>query len=126
MSVLDVYHDIQLIEPGMLERAIKHDGRLDYLTAVGIIAGIPTMHCAPIRHEKWIDVENGCVEIRMGDTVWKERECTGCGRTVIAESFANNRELPGTGTHVFYNYCPHCGARMDDGMSIPVENRRKI
>lgn len=46
----------------------------------------------PVRHEKWMPREEGCVY-----PFWERYTCSACGK------HADNTE-----------YCPHCGARMDE------------
>lgn len=49
----------------------------------------------PVRHGKWIHRWSGC------GSVWLEQRCSECGLTLEEEP-------------IDYNYCPHCGARMDE------------
>ena len=104
------YYLLPLVEPGMVMRMLKHEilkskkhpGYIDYPGAASVIAQVPMLECEPVRHEKWLDVENkdghSSIEIRYGDLIWKNRICTGCGNETMALSS--------------YRRCPYCGAHM--------------
>lgn len=99
---------LPLVEPGMVSRMLKHeimqikDQRISYQDAHGVILRVPTVEAVPVRHEKWLDVENDICEIKLSGDLWKHRICTGCGSKTMAPS----------GDRVYYKYCPWCGARM--------------
>lgn len=55
------------------------------------IMNMPRVDAEPVRHGKWIHYKD-------------EHTCTNCGQTVTGDWNAEN----------YYDYCPHCGARMDE------------
>ena len=58
----------------------------------------PTADVEPVRHARWIGTEyDGFAD---GNPVYDKYECSNCGATFSADIQAN--------------YCPHCGARMDE------------
>lgn len=64
----------------------------------------PTIEAEPVRHGKWIIRDNP-------GTGWYRITCSECGEDVTATApcigfFPNAK--------VIWNYCPECGARMDE------------
>lgn len=64
-----------------------------------IIKSVPTVEAEPVRHGRYIGTEFG--GYADGNPVYYEWECSECG-CVFEE------EEP------IYNYCPNCGARLDE------------
>ena len=56
------------------------------------IQNLPTIEAEPVKHGRWINEPN----------CWYR--CSVCGE-----------HYPSTRGYMNYNYCPHCGARMDGG-----------
>lgn len=63
-----------------------------------IISNQPTADVQEVRHGKWIYVD--------GDLGWADCKCSECGYT-DTDSFEDCTEC-------FYNFCPNCGAKMDE------------
>ena len=60
----------------------------------------PTIDAEPVRHGKWIGTEyDGYAD---GNPVYYEWICSDC-KTIIEDD------------EPIWNYCPHCGAKMDKG-----------
>lgn len=74
--------------------------RHDYLDhVIDIIEAIPPADVAPVRHGKYIGTEfDGYAD---GCPVYYEWKCSECGCVFEEEEPT-------------YNYCPNCGARMDE------------
>lgn len=64
------------------------------------IDAMPTVDAEPVRHGKWKMLENYYGE---------EAKCSECGFTMCVNEQGNG--LPDVES---LNYCPHCGARMDE------------
>lgn len=60
------------------------------------IKAIPTADVQEVRHGKWVYVD--------GDLGWADCKCSECGYTDLFEDC----------TECFYNFCPECGAKMDE------------
>lgn len=63
---------------------------------LNILNGLPTIDVMPVRHGKWIDIDEQSY-------TWKVR-CSVCGHE--RSMMSTQGEYP--------NYCEHCGARMDE------------
>lgn len=104
-------HILPLIEPGMAMRMLKHEimqrkgKRIDYLGAQTVIKQVPTVDAVTVRHEKWLEVEDG-TRTRSGGFVRKYRICTGCGQKTLVPSHEGR---------VLFDWCPKCGAMMNGG-----------
>lgn len=69
-----------------------------------ILEGLPTVDAVPVRHGKWIIRDNP-------GTGWYRVTCSECGEDVTSTApcigfFPNAK--------VTWDYCPSCGARMDE------------
>ncbi len=74
--------------------------RVEYKHLDNVIFEFPTIDAAPVRHGRWIGTEyDGYAD---GFPVYDAYECSVCG----TEYDTDDGEIT-------YNYCPHCGARMD-------------
>lgn len=71
----------------------------EYLTTQirGMLMDVPSADVAPVRHGRWIEL-----------AMKGEFKCSVCGRGSKSE---NTFQLIPT---VYWNYCPNCGARMDE------------
>lgn len=65
-------------------------------TLKNIIYNAPTVEAEPVRHGKWITKDVGFLQ--------KSFICSACG------GWEHNLECE----HEDLNYCPHCGAKMED------------
>lgn len=74
---------------------------------IDVIDKSPTVDAEPVRHGQWVEMYQ---EEVMFEGVYK---CSHCGEMY---SFTD-----GTPEDNKYNYCPHCGAKMDGG----AENEQK-
>lgn len=64
-----------------------------------MIEELPTADVAPVRHAKWVDNHcTACGMMPMGDEMWKNFDCE-------APLFER-----------FMDYCPSCGAKMQEGV----------
>lgn len=64
------------------------------------IQDMPTVDAVPVRHAKWIPKIT-----KIGEIDWPSgMMCSGCGEDAL------NAE----GTDFLTDFCPHCGARMDE------------
>lgn len=71
------------------------------LTLEELLDEIPTVDAVPVVHGHWI-IED------IPGTCWYRVTCSECGENVT--SFANIY----VGTGCGFNYCPECGAKMDE------------
>lgn len=71
--------------------------------AIEILGDAPEIDAKPVRHRRWIDIGNNA-GMRCSECRYKIRYKNGI--KTIASS-----KIPGG----YYDYCPHCGARMDGG-----------
>lgn len=62
-----------------------------------IILSIPKENVQEVRHGKWI--------YDGSDIGWANYKCSSCGECFVLEE--------GTPQENEYNFCPHCGAKMD-------------
>lgn len=87
---------MRLIDADALLNRMQEDPLFDLVERYGVSGVInaePTVDAVTVLHGKWIDRDvDGCVR-----PFWKRYICSVCG-----------------GTSDNFNYCPHCGARMDD------------
>ena len=74
-----------------LYEGLEDDLHMSVRVVKANIDDMPTIDAVPIKHGRWID---------DGDSIL---HCTCCHRYI-------RRIIP-----VGYDYCPHCGARMDGG-----------
>lgn len=75
------------------------DTYADYIKAFDAINEAPTVDAVPVRHGRFIGTEfDGYAD---GNPVYYEWECSECGCI-----FEDDEPT--------YNYCPNCGARMDE------------
>ena len=65
-------------------------------TAIQIINEAPSADVAPVRHAKWVLIDE-CVN----EGVY----CSNCHKKIYRAEYANQK--------VKSNYCPNCGAKMD-------------
>lgn len=64
-----------------------------------MIEELPAADVAPVRHAKWVDNHcTACGMMPMGDEMWKNYDCE-------APLFER-----------FMDYCPSCGAKMQEGV----------
>ena len=59
----------------------------------------PTVDAEPVRHGRWIMADEYCNHA-------KEFQCSACGNTVEYDYYTRFCE---------YDFCPNCGAKMDEG-----------
>ena len=71
-----------------------------YLTAKQKIKNIPSADVAPVSHGKWTEVQK---ENIWGDII-PVFECSLCGKYTFGTKGITEKS----------NYCPNCGARMDE------------
>lgn len=77
----------------LLQRAVSHGWSTPKWVSNIVIEDAPTIEAEPIKHGRWIEIGHP----------WYE--CSECGeRTAVVN-------LNG---EVVWNYCPNCGARMDE------------
>ena len=67
-------------------------------TAIQIINEAPSADVAPVRHAKWVLIDE-CVN----EGVY----CSNCHKKIYRAEYANQK--------VKSNFCPNCGAKMDGG-----------
>ena len=68
-----------------------------FLDIKAIVEDRPTIDAVPVRHGKWLD--DGQYDNFFPHHEWR---CSECGEHVLEIG------VP------WFNYCPHCGARMDE------------
>jgi len=80
-------------------KAFEPSQRRDWYTPwiVETLEDLPSADVAPVRHGRWIEL-----------AMKGEFKCSVCGRGSKSE---NTFQLIPT---VYWNYCPNCGARMDE------------
>ena len=83
------------IERGALRKALSEaDGitfdSLDVFDSLEIVDGIPSADVAPVVHGKWVN----------------DIQCSNCG-------WYMEDDVTISPMMVFFDYCPHCGAKMD-------------
>lgn len=61
------------------------------------IKSIPAVDVAPVRHAKWVD-----------------NHCTACGMMPMGDEMWKNRDFEPPLFERFMDYCPSCGALMDN------------
>lgn len=68
----------------------------------------PTVDAVPVRHGRWTSCQ-GLAEVG-------ECQCSSCKTIYYEDDLYNNGETDenGCGQALLPNYCPHCGARMDE------------
>ena len=64
------------------------------------VKNAPTVDAEPVRRGKWIEIEDDVTF----DTMYK---CSECGEEYML--------IDGTPAQNLYNYCPNCGAKMQEG-----------
>ena len=69
-------------------------------TAIQIINEAPSADVAPVRHAKWVLIDE-CVN----EGVY----CSNCHKKIYRAEYANQK--------VKSNFCPNCGAKMDEEVS---------
>ena len=84
-------------------------GKYDELeTVLDSIDAIPTAEVEPVRHGKWLDVQE--TDLYVPDhkfTITKTTET--CSKCKVRIGFTGPKE------YLFDSLCPNCGARMDGG-----------
>jgi len=82
----------------------EHDG----VTLQSIIDKMPTVDAVPVRHGHWTSSQGSVEE----GSCW----CTACKTEYYADDLYNVGETDenGIGQALMPNYCPHCGAKMDE------------
>ena len=65
-----------------------------------LIKSVPSAEVAPVKHGQWIGSGDGYAN---GELVYDMWECSECGY-----------DADGADEEPNWNYCPNCGARMDD------------
>lgn len=86
-----------------LENLKKLPASLDSETVqrcIETISNMPTVEAEPVRHGKWIEED----DYEYGENTWR---CSVCGEPYVL--------IEGTPKQNLYNYCPNCGAKMDEG-----------
>lgn len=68
--------------------------RRTWARAICKVDGIPAADVAPVVHSRWVQVNST-----------QEHYCNECGADYDLYAYCKG----------FYNYCPHCGAKMDGG-----------
>ena len=63
------------------------------------IAYQPTIEAEPVKHGQWVGTADGYAD---GELVYDMWECSECGY-----------DADGADEKPNWNYCPHCGAKMD-------------
>ena len=100
--------DADALITSVLKKAIDDaflNGNIDmHRLLIQVIAHQPTIDAEPVRHGKWIIRDNP-------GTGWYRVTCSECGEDVTATApcigfYPNAR--------VTWNYCPNCGAKMDE------------
>ena len=80
------------------EARIKYDFLINVVTPM--VVGTPTEDVVPVVHAHWIGTEyDGFAD---GNPVYDTFECSNCGEEHQGEA------------DTLTNYCPHCGAKMDE------------
>ena len=69
-----------------------------YTAIRAMIDVAPTVDAEPVRHGHWIMADEYCNHA-------KEFQCSACGNTVEYDYYTRFCE---------YDFCPHCGAKMDE------------
>ena len=89
--------DADALKNDILKSAVMIDDRgiqTGYEIAIELIKRQPTIDAEPVRHGKWIEVEDSTIRCR----------CSACGW----ESHLYEDDVYGM------PYCPNCGTRMDE------------
>lgn len=71
--------------------------KLQHTCDITDIENAPTVDAEPVRHGHWTNIS-------ISVTGSSSAECSLCG-TVVHDTFADTNRI---------NYCPHCGAKMDE------------
>ena len=85
----------------MLEMAYTMETETDAAVVLRMIEDAPAADVAPVRHGRWDD--SGRYTFQSGDTAVR---CTNCGCALTEIEYHLNN----------WNYCPVCGAKMDEGL----------
>ena len=79
---------------------LTEDGGIDINDFEEKLKSMPTIDVMPVRHAKWIPKIT-----KIGGIDWPSgMKCSGCGEDAL------NAE----GIDFLTDFCPHCGARMDE------------
>ena len=90
---------MRLIDADALLKKLN-DNSIEYDAYVNhFILNAPTVYAMPVTHAHWIPCEN---EAGEGSSTYK---CSACGEIQMI--------IDGTPKDNYWNYCPHCGAKMD-------------
>lgn len=69
-----------------------------YYECKGCIEEVPAADVEPVRHGQWVSVDEYCGHAH-------EFKCTACGLSLFYDNYTRFCE---------YEYCPNCGAKMDE------------
>ena len=72
------------------ERVDRNYGDVSPESVIKVIKSIPAVNAAPVVHGRWIDIPD--------KPEWDQKMCSICGDYFCCQG----------------NYCPNCGAKMDD------------
>lgn len=101
---------IELFDENSLQDRMSKNG---LLAAKRILSKQPTIEAEPVRHGRWLNTD---------ETVWDAKDIDGKQQLVISIVSARcsvcNRwaeQVNNFPPYMKYEFCPHCGARMDGG-----------
>ena len=89
--------DKYIKESDLFKRILNVDFKHDYDGCIKFCQSIPAADVQEVRHGRWIEQEADM------DTIY---ECSVCGEPFVT--------LEGTPADNLWNYCPNCGAKMDE------------
>ena len=72
------------------ERVDRYYGDVSPESVIKVIESIPTVDVAPVVHGRWIDIPD--------KSEWDQKMCSVCGNYFCCQN----------------NYCPNCGAKMEN------------
>jgi Zn finger protein HypA/HybF involved in hydrogenase expression len=109
--------EVRLIDANALHAKIYEDSERSYGASANIaqvllrIETAPTIEAKPVRYGRWLNTD---------ETVWDAKEIDGkqkleisivAARCSVCERWAEH--VNNFSPYMKYNFCPHCGARMD-------------
>lgn len=87
----------QMLIEGVLEKNSAHQ-YAEYIRM--LVYSVPSADAAPVRHGRWIEKRGVSGVLGMLVSI----RCSVCGCEPVFDSSEH-----------LYNYCPNCGAKMDEG-----------
>ena len=82
---------------------VKEKARVDEITScIFDVVNAPTLDVAPVRHAYWVPCNVYCNHAQEFKCSGKD----GCGMSTYYDHYTR---------YCDYDYCPHCGAKMDAG-----------